>query len=198
MGHSSGVGQSQCTACEAGFYAEEEASTQCTKAAAGAYVAEAGSSAATPCPVGAFSLPGQAECTPCDEGTYAAAEGSPFCTSCTTVSAGAWTPTAGSELCTSCKPQFYFDTRHTNPDGSVGGCAECAEGMRCGDGQVLETLNLNDQYWRMQPWNTELRLCSPIGCKGGNAYDNTTGLFDADNYCLEGYVQEERCSCCCC
>uniref|UniRef100_A0A7S1PH81 TNFR-Cys domain-containing protein n=1 Tax=Percolomonas cosmopolitus TaxID=63605 RepID=A0A7S1PH81_9EUKA len=94
--------ESNCKACQLGFYTSDRASPRCLSCPAGSFSNETGSTSCMTCPEGTFSLQSSFKCIPCNVGTYSEVTGAPSRSSCKICPLGTYNPVEGASRCIPC------------------------------------------------------------------------------------------------
>eukprot|EP00966_Prymnesium_polylepis_P331934 7387484-Prymnesium_polylepis.1 len=105
---------------------------------------------------------------------------------------------AGAAECTLCEVGT-FQVDPSSPASDLN-CKICGTGLNCSrTGTTINTVQLQDRYWRHSEKTDELWRCKQQGdhspCLGGPSASRTAKGSEGDGYCKEGY-RGPRCEIC--
>ena len=199
-----------CTHCKKGKYQDEEGKAHCKMCGPGRFCRRGAAeqlecyagfwsntsgnsdpSNCSVCPLGMFCPKGSIAPEPCDGGTVGRFPNLVDQKSCTPCTDNTWS-SPGSSSCDSCQKNYFLPPQLEKKTTSVGTasveCLPCLVNAICLANVTLETIDLDEQWWRLGPRSKELHRCDQndetkfTPCRGGNQ----SGA-DGSGYCLEGY-----------
>ena len=199
----------RCTDCDAGKYQNDTGKAGCKICGAGKFCPSRAakeedcfpgtwsntsgltdSANCSACPLGMFCPKGSIAPEPCSEGTVGQSPKLVDQKSCTPCTDNTWS-NPGSSSCDSCQKDYFLppQEKKTTYVGTASvECLKCLDNAICLANVTLETIDLDEQWWRLGPRSKELHRCDQndetkfTPCRGGNQ----SGA-DGSGYCLEGY-----------
>jgi len=186
--------ESACIECGIGTYSATngaEKSSDCEQCAPGTFGNKTGQEKCYSCPIGKYqSAEGASECLDCRPGHYGNKESLVECASCPY----RLSSFNASTTCSFCAEGFYLKGTNvqkeeifTKPDRY---CIRCPFNATCDAGTTLQTIVVDDGYWRDSPNTAELYECdNPDLCQSSNKITNRklSSTSESDQYCKEGY-----------
>ena len=199
-----------CTDCEEGKYQNEKGKDDCKKCGPGKFCRKGAAeqldcfpgtwsemeglddySQCKNCSLGMFCAKGSVVQTPCPAGTVGETTNLVSQQSCKPCVDNTWS-NPGSSSCDSCQKDYFLPPQLEKKTTYVGTasveCLLCLDNAKCLANVTLETIDLDDQWWRLGPRSKELHKCDQnvqtkfTPCRGGNQ----SGV-DGSDYCHEGY-----------
>ena len=201
-----------CTHCEKGKYQDEEGKASCKICGPGNVCPSAaikeleclpGTWSSTPglanhsqcknCPLGMYcpaTVNGTTKPTPCPAGTVGQSTNLGSRESCTPCTDNTWS-NPGTSSCDSCKEYYYLppqEKKNTAVGTASVECLLCLDNAKCSPNVTLETIELDERWWRLGPRSQDLHRCDQndetkfTPCSGGNQ----SGA-DGSGYCHGGY-----------
>lgn len=166
----SGTSINDCIDCSVGFYSLEKSAT------------------CSPCEEGKFgSLPSQSKCDFCNEGKYSPLNATITCESC---------PSNSESNSKFTKCECIAGTYQVSLDPLV--CAECPDNFKCEKGSTIETLIVNQKYWRANKYTLHLEECKKgYNCVGGRVNNSSNDLCNVGHtgpicdVCKKGWAKSD-------
>ena len=197
-----------CTHCEKGKYQDEEGKDDCKICPRG-NVCPSGAareleclqgtwsgslglddhSQCSACPLGFYCPKGSVTPLPCPAGTVGQSPNLGSQLSCTPCAENTWS-TPGSSSCNSCqRDHFLLPQEMSSASIECAPCSQLGGHATCLANVTLETIDLDERWWRLGPRSKDLHKCAKndvtgfTPCRGGKE----AGV-GGSGYCLEGHV----------
>ena len=195
----------KCKHCEKGKYQDEEGKADCKicgrgKICSGGATREleclqgtwsdllglSDHSQCSACPLGFYCPKGSVAPQPCPAGTVGQSPNLGNQLSCMPCADNTWS-TEGSSSCDSCQRDYYLLPQEKR-NASIE-CLPCLENAKCRANVTLETIELDERWWRLGPHSKDLHKCAKndetgfTPCRGGKE----AGV-GGSSYCVEGHT----------
>ena len=203
------TGSESCTHCEEGKYQDIEGKPNCKICGPGRFCPSGAAKEldcfpgtwsdklgldnyrqCEDCPIGMFCPKGSIAPEACFEGTVGRFPNLVDQKSCTPCTDNTWS-NPGTSSCDSCKEYYYLppqEKKNTAVGTASVECLLCLDNAKCSPNVTLETIELDERWWRLGPRSQDLHRCDQndetkfTPCSGGNQPG-----ANGSGYCHDGY-----------